>query len=50
MEQKDDLKPYYKTIRAMLQARSGIPLNEEYETRIFNTRNISWNCECKKLN
>lgn len=50
MEQKDVLKPYYKTIRALLQARSVIPLNEKYETRIFNRRNISWNCERKKLN
>lgn len=32
-------------IEAEKEARSVIPLNEDYETRIFNSRNIGWNCD-----
>ena len=32
-------------IEAEKEARSLIPLNPDYETRIFNSRNISWDCD-----
>lgn len=32
-------------IEAEKEARSVIPLNEDYETRIFNSRNIGWDCD-----
>lgn len=32
-------------IEAEKEARSLIPLNPDYETRIFNSRNIGWDCD-----
>ncbi len=32
-------------IEAEAEARSVIPLNEDYEKRIFNKRNVNWDCE-----
>lgn len=33
-----------KRQEAEKEARSIIPLNEDYETRIFNSRNVDWDC------
>ena len=35
----------YRRMEAEKEARSLIPLNPDYETRIFNSRNISWDCD-----
>ena len=32
-------------IEAEKEAKSVIPLNEDYESRIFNSRNVGWNCD-----
>ena len=34
-----------RRMEAEKEARSIIPLNPDYETRIFNRRNISWDCD-----
>lgn len=34
-----------RRIEAEKEARSLIPLNPDYETRIFNSRNIGWDCD-----
>ena len=34
-----------RRMEAEKEARSIIPLNPDYETRIFNSRNISWDCD-----
>ena len=34
-----------RRMEAEKEARSLIPLNPDYETRIFNSRNIGWNCD-----
>ena len=34
-----------RRMEAEKEARSIIPLNPDYETRIFNKRNIGWNCD-----
>ena len=34
-----------RRIEAEKEARSLIPLNPDYETRIFNSRNINWDCD-----
>ena len=34
-----------RRMEAEKEARSLIPLNPNYETRIFNRRNISWDCD-----
>ena len=34
-----------RRMEAEKESRSLIPLNEDYETRIFNSRNIGWNCD-----